>query len=359
MGHKPISVGLAAYGLSGRVFHAPVISCHAGFELTKIVERRPRGARERYPHVEVVPDFQDLLRDEALELVVVNTPEHTHYELAKQALEAGKHVVVEKAFTPTATEAQQLINLARGKGRVLSVYQNSRWNGDFLTIQKILENKLLGELVEYEAHFDRFRNFIQPDSWKEDPKPGIGVLYNLGSHLIDQALVLFGWPDAVWAHLRTVRPGGQVVDNFEMILFYERLKVTLKSSYLVRESGPRYTLHGTQGSFVKFGFDPQEEALGAGRLPTETGWGQESPERWGKLNTELNGLHFEGKVETIPGSYVRYYDNIHGAIREQKPLAVTAEQARQTIALIEAAMQSDHEQQILELDPLPRDLWAS
>jgi scyllo-inositol 2-dehydrogenase (NADP+) len=326
--------------------------------MTKIVERRPRGAKDRYPEVEVVPDFQALLRDEELELVVVNTPEHTHVELARQALQAGKHVVVEKAFTPTVTEAQELIDLARQQGKILSVYQNSRWNGDFLTIQKILANQLLGQLVEYEAHFDRFRNFIQENSWKEDPKPGIGVLYNLGSHLIDQALVLFGWPQALWAQLRTIRPGGKVVDSFELLLLYQGLKVTLKSSYLVREPGPRYTLHGTQGSFVKFGFDPQEEALNAGRLPSEPGWGQEPPERWGKLNTALNGLHLEAKIETIPGSYLGYYANIHDAIREGKPLAVTAEQARQTIAIIEAAMQSDREGRVVELEPLEEELWG-
>jgi scyllo-inositol 2-dehydrogenase (NADP+) len=343
--------------LSGRVFHAPVISCHAGFRLKKVVERSPRGSRDRYPYVEVVREYADLLRDEAIELVVVNTPEHTHYELTRQALLAGKHVVVEKAFTPTAAEAQDLIDLAKKEGLVLSVYQNSRWNGDFLTIQKVVENKLLGQLVEYEAHFDRFRNFIQADSWKEDPKPGIGVLYNLGSHIIDQALVLFGWPQSLWAHLRTVRPGGQVVDNFELVLFYENLKVTLKSSYLVREPGPRYTLHGTKGSFVKFGFDPQEEALNAGRLPSEPGWGQEPPERWGKLNTELNGLYFEGKIETIPGSYVGYYDSIYGAIREQKELAVKPEQALRTIAIIEAATQSHQEKRVVALEPLASDPW--
>jgi predicted dehydrogenase len=284
--NAPINVALAAYGMSGRVFHAPLITSHAGFKLKKVLERSgTQHSRERYPFVEAVKDFNNILDDGSIELIVVNTPEHTHYELGREALLAGKHVVIEKAFTTTSAEAQALIDLAKDKGKVLSVFQNSRWHGDFLTVRKIIDNNLVGQLVEFEAHYDRYRNFIQPNTWKEEPKPGAGVLYNLGSHMIDQALVLFGWPQSLLADVRIQRPGGKVDDNFEVVLHYEDIKVTLKSSYLVREPGPRYTIHGTEGSFVKYGTDPQEALLKSGRSPLEESYGSEPEELPTPANT--------------------------------------------------------------------------
>lgn len=342
-----INVGLAAYGMSGKVFHAPLITAHEGFRLHTILQRSQQDAQEKYSEVKVVRDFADILKDTDIELILINTPEHTHFEMAKQALLAGKHVIVEKAFTPTTQEAHTLIELAREQDKLLSVFQNSRWHGDFLTIKKIIEDNLLGQLVEYEAHYDRYRNFIQSHTWKEEPKLGTGVLYNLGSHMIDQALVLFGWPHSVMADIRIQRPGGRVDDNFELILHYDQLKVTLKSSYLVREPGPRYVLYGTDGTYVKYGADLQEAALKSGRSPLEEGWGIEPEEQWGKLNTQLNGLHFVGKIETIPASYLGFYDNIHAAIRGQKELLVKPEQALQTIAIIEAAIKSSMEGRVI------------
>lgn len=345
-----INVGLAAFGMSGKVFHAPLITAHEGFRLHTILQRSQQDAQEKYSGVKVVRDFTDILKDSDIELIVINTPEYTHFEMAKQALLAGKHVIVEKAFTPTTREAHTLIELARKQDKLLSVFQNSRWHGDFLTIKKIIEDNLLGQLVEYEAHYDRYRNSIQPHTWKEEAKPGTGVLYNLGSHMIDQALLLFGWPHSVMADIRIQRPGGKVDDNFEVVLHYEHLKVTLKSSYLVREPGPRYTLHGTEGSYVKYGADPQEAALKAGRSPLEEDWGAEPEEQWGKLNTQLGGLHFEGRIATIPGSYLGFYENIYEAIREKKELLVKPEQALQTIAIIEAAMESSREGRVISPD---------
>ncbi|GAA4320169.1 Gfo/Idh/MocA family oxidoreductase [Compostibacter hankyongensis] len=346
----PIRTALAAYGLSGKVFHAPLISAHPGFVLKKILERGGKQrSRERHPGPEIVSDFGKLLEDETIELIVINTPEHTHFELGKQALEAGKHVIVEKAFTVSTAEAQTLIDLASEKGKILSVFQNSRWHGDFITIQKIVEKRLLGELAEFEAHFDRYRNTIQEDSWKEEAVPGTGSLYNLGSHIIDQSLVLFGMPHAVWADIRIQRPGGKVCDCFELVLYYGQLKVTLKSSYLVREPGPRYTLHGTAGSFIKYGGDPQEALLKAGKSPLDEDFGHEPESQWGTLNTQWEGLHFSGKIETCRGSYMGFYDNIYGAIREKASLAVTPVQAQQTIAVIEAALKSSEEKRIISL----------
>lgn len=349
----PLNVGLSAYGLSGRVFHAPLISAHPGFHLKKILDRNGKGlAKEKYPQVEVANDYDNLLNDDTIDLIVVNTPEHTHYELGTQALSAGKHVIIEKAFTATSQEAQSLIDLAASKGKMLSVFQNSRWHGDFITIQKILNNKLLGRLVEFEAHYDRYRNVIQKDSWKEEPKPGIGSLYNLGSHLIDQALVLFGLPHSLWADLSIQRPEGKVYDCFEVTLYYEDLKVVLKSSYLVREPGPRYVLHGTAGSFVKHGSDGQEFLLKAGKSPLDGDYGYDPRQQWGKLNTQLGDLHFEGNIETSRGSYMGFYDNIYAVLRANKSLTVKPEQALNTIKIIEAAIKSNSEKRLIYLEGL-------
>ncbi|MBC7920168.1 MAG: Gfo/Idh/MocA family oxidoreductase [Ferruginibacter sp.] len=339
--------------MSGLVFHAPLLASHPGFEVKKIVERSSQKSLQTHPRVEVVRSFEELLRDENIGLVVVNTPDFLHYAMAEQALRADKHVVVEKPFTLASAEAQALIALARERGRLLSVFQNRRWDGDFLTVQRVVESGWLGQLVEYESHYDRFRNYIDADNWKEGTKPGspasAGLLYNLGSHLIDQALVLFGMPARVTADLRVQRPGGRIVDGYELILDYGGLKVTLKSSYLVREPGPRFVLHGTEGSFVKYGIDPQEEALKAKKTPGSAGWGQEPEADWGLLNTDIGGLHFRGKIETLPGNYLRYYDGVYDALTTGEEPAVKAEEAANGIRIIEAAMESSREKRSVAL----------
>lgn len=345
----PIRVGLAAYGLSGRVFHAPLLHAHAGFRLHSVMQRSKRDAQEKYPYINLLKSFDELLDQPDIELLIINTPEYLHYEMAKKALEAGKHIVVEKAFTTTTAEGRELIALAREKGKMLSVFQNSRWHGDFLTLQKVMASGMLGQVVDFEAHYDRFRNSVDEGNWKEEAHPGTGVLYNLGSHMIDQALVLFGWPQAVQADIRIQRPGGKVADNFTLELLYEQTKVTLKSSYLVREAGPRYVLHGVKGSFVKYGGDPQEAMLKSGMSPLDGRFGRESPEYWGKLNTEWQELHLSCKIETLPGSYMGYYDSIYAALREGQTPAVKASEALQVVAIIEAAVQSHSEHRKIKL----------
>ena len=266
MNHK-IKTGIAAFGMSGKVFHAPLLFNHNGFELKTIVEHSKDEASQLYPTVSVIRDVDSLLADEEIELVIVNTPDASHFDLAMKAINAGKNVVVEKPFTQTFEQANELIEAAKQKNVMLSVFQNRRWDADFLTIQKVIEGNLVGRLVEFESHFDRFRNYIKPNTWKEKAETGTGTLYNLGSHLIDQAVVLFGMPDAVNAEIRVLRPGGEVDDCFDVRLSYNFIKVTLKASYLVREPGPKYLLHGINGSFLKWGLDPQEEALTAGAIP--------------------------------------------------------------------------------------------
>lgn len=338
---RPIRTALAAFGLSGRVFHAPLLHAHEGFRLCKVVERDGgRRAEARYAGVRSVRSFTDLLDDREIDLVVVNTPEYTHYDLARQALEAGKHVIVEKAFTVRSEDGQALIELAAKRGLLLSVYQNSRWHGDFITLSRILAQGLLGRLVSFEARYDRYRPGLREGSWKEIATPGTGSLYNLGVHLIDQALTLFGIPTAVFAVLDIRRPGGAVTDYVDLRLCYPGWTVRLGSSYLVREPGPRYLLHGVNGSFVKYGADPQEAWLQAGGSPLDEGYGREPAEQWGKLNTRWGDLHVEGVIETAPGTYMGFYDNIQRALTAGEPLAVTPEQALAAVKIIEAAMES-------------------
>ncbi|MBA7513148.1 scyllo-inositol 2-dehydrogenase (NADP(+)) IolW [subsurface metagenome] len=336
---QKIGVGLASFGMSGQVFHAPLLYVNPGFEIISILERTRDLSRSRYPDAKIVRDFSDLLRDDRIELVVVNTPDRFHYEMAKEALEAGKHVVLEKPIVQDSKKGDELIALADGKNLLLSVFQNRRWDGDFLTIRKILDKGMLGRLVEYEAHFDRYRNFIQENTWKEDPGSGTGTLFNLGSHLIDQALVLFGKPEYVNADIRIQRTGGRVDDAFTLWLGYPDVKVTLKASYLVREPGPRYLIHGTEGSFLKHGIDPQEEALKQGALPGGPGWGMEPETEWGVLNTEIGAFH--GPYETLPGNYGAYYENIYQVLTGKGKPAVTSRQANLVIQVIEAAVESN------------------
>jgi scyllo-inositol 2-dehydrogenase (NADP+) len=337
-------VGLIGYGMAGQVFHAPVIAAVPGLRLAKVVERRGETSRQRYPWIEVVREAAALFEDEAIELIVVATPNASHYDLTRQALLAGKHVVVDKPFTLTSEQARQLIELARQQNRVLSVFQNRRWDGDFQTVRQIVRQGCLGRLVEYESHFDRFRNYFSPErAWREEGGPGSGVLFDLGSHLIDQAQVLFGLPQMLTADIRSQREAGKADDQFELILHYDQLKVTLKAGLLVREPGPRFALHGTEGSFVKYGVDPQEEALKRGLSPGEPDWGLEPKEQWGTLNTQIGGLHFHGKVETARGCYQAYYENVHQAITGQAELIVKPEEARNTIRMIELALQSNAE----------------
>lgn len=343
-----VKTALLSYGMSGEVFHGPLLEAHEGFEIVRVWQRNPkRMPRHSYP---IVDSLDDILSDAEVELVIVNTPNNAHYAQAADALRAGKHVVVEKPFTVTTSEADALIELAAQQQRVLTVFQNRRWDNDFLTVQKVLSEGLLGKLVECEIHYDRFRNYIEPDTWKEEAAPGTGILYNLGSHIIDQALVLFGMPRYVDARIGIQRPGGRVDDFFDIRMEYEGLLVILKSSYLVREQGPRFILHGTEGSFLKRGLDPQEQALKDKQTPGSPGWGVEDRSQQGWINTTFKGKDLVGPYETIPGNYMKYYDSVWAALRKGEPLAVTARQARDVIAIIEACQESNRLRRAIEID---------
>lgn len=348
---EKLNVGLIGFGMSGRVFHAPVIEAVKGLKLRKIFERKEENVniiREKYPQTIIVDTVDNIFNDENIDLVVVASPNNLHYELARRALENGKHVVVEKPFTVTSKEAEDLIALAQRKGKLITAFQNRRWDSDFKTVKKIIEGGLLGKVVEYEAHFDRFRDFFK-NSWREKDIPGSGILYDLGSHLIDQALFLFGEPTEVFGDTSIQRQGGESIDNFEIILKYPDKKVTLKAGMLVRQPLPHFIILGTKGSFIKYGLDVQEENLKKGLSPKDSeDWGKESENLWGTINTDINGVHFVGKVESESGDYRGFYENVYRAILRDEELVVRPKDALNTIKVIELAMKSTKEKRWME-----------
>ncbi|RIX50216.1 oxidoreductase [Paenibacillus nanensis] len=340
MTQQPLKVGLIGYGFAGRVFHAPVLTSVPELLLTKVVERSSETSKERYPYVEVVKSVQSLYDDPDMDLIVVATPSTDHYTFAKEALLAGKHVIVEKPFTATSAEADELVELARRQGKVISVFHNRRWDGDYQTVRQVLRSGCLGRLSEAEFRWDRFSPHVTSRRWRDaGEKLGSGVFYDLGVHLIDQALCLFGKPETITADIRTQRDGAGADDGFEVTLGYpDRLKVRLRASLLARQPGPRYSLYGTNGSFVKYGEDPQEEELKAGRSPLDADYGIEREERYGKLDTVMDGLRFIGSVQTLPGGYQHYYRNVAEHILGRAELEVKPEEARDAIRLIELGL---------------------
>ncbi len=344
---KPIQTALCSYGMSGLVFHGPLLEAHPGFKINKILERNRNDSEGKHPGSTLVRSYEDIVGDPDIELVVVNTPDHLHTEMAALALEAGKHVVVEKPFTLRTADADTLIELAGKQGVVLSVFHNRRWDGVYLTVQEVLRSGKLGRLVDFEVHFDRFRNYIKP-SWK-DQANGTGTLYNLGSHLIDQALNLFGMPDRLFCDARLLRDGALTDDSYDLWLHYPDFKCMLRSSYLVREPGPSFMLHGTQGSFLAWGSDPQERDLKAGLVPGSKGWGVDPGFSHARIHTDYKGEHLEGPYPLLPGNYLEYFDNVYEAVRQGAPLAVTPAQARDVIRVIEAAYESSRSGQVVTL----------
>ena len=334
--------------MSGLVFHGPLLEAHTGFKISKILERNRTESEGKHPGSVIVRDFQEILEDPEIELVIVNTPDHLHYEMTKAVIRAGKHAVIEKPFTLRSDHADELIGLAEAEGVILSVFHNRRWDGDFLTVKEILESGKLGRLVDFESHFDRYRTYIQ-DSWK-DRSTGTGTLYNLGSHLVDQALCLFGMPQRLFCDSRMLRDHALTDDSYDLFLYYPGFKCLLRSSYLVREAGPRFILHGTEGSFLKWGVDPQEEALKNGGIPGSAGWGDDPESLWGKINTGEGISRMEGPYPTQAGDYLAYYSNIFEAIRHDRPLEVTPTQARDVVRIIEAAYESSSGAKVVTLD---------
>ena len=349
---RRVKTGVVGYGKSAKVFHVPFLSTMNEFEITTVLERHGEESKKLLPHVRIVRNIDEMLAANDVELVVITTPNVTHFDYAAKALRAGKHVVLEKPFTNTIAEGEELIRIAAGSGRMLSVYQNRRYVSDFLTIRELLEQKLLGEVHEFSAMYDRFRPGAIAGAWRETPLPGSGILYDLGPHLIDQVLILFGNPIAITADVRKQREHAQADDFFNIWLDYGFLKVILHSGMLVREQGPRYMIQGTKGSFIKYGEDPQEERLKAGDLPVGDDWGLEPVSFQGLLHTEINGEVIRKTIPSKQGNYGMYYKNVYETIVNNAPLQEKPEHGYNTIRIIELALQSSAQKKTLQCSGL-------
>jgi scyllo-inositol 2-dehydrogenase (NADP+) len=343
MSSRILNVGLVGFGLSGRYFHAPFLTTNPVFKLKKVVERSKNEAQKFDATIENARSLDELLSDSTIDLVFICTPNESHFPYAMDALENGKHVVIEKPFAGTEAEARQLVALAESKGLILTAYQNRRWDSDFLTIKKLIAEGKLGDVVEYECRYDRFRPVVPTESWKEKKVPVGGNVYNLGPHLIDQALVLFGEPKTVTAEIRTVRPNSEVDDYFDIRLGYDDKLVIVKSSLMVYENFLRYNLHGTKGSFIKGGLDPQEETLRKDILPTQKPWGVEPEDRWGKLFRD----DFTGIIPSEAGDYAPFYQNVYDAIVNGAELAVKPSEILRTTRVIDLAFASSEAKQVM------------
>ncbi|MFN8428623.1 MAG: Gfo/Idh/MocA family oxidoreductase [Spirosomataceae bacterium] len=313
-----IKVGIVGYGLSGRYLQAPFFQSNPDFELKYIVTSQIIDEK-LFPETKATKTIDDLLRDEDIDLISICSPSYTHFEYGKKCLEAGKHVLLEKPVTATFQEAQILFQLANSKGLHLFVYQNRRFDSDFLTVKKVIESGVLGDILSYEAHFDRFKPLLNPKKWKEVLSPANGILYDLGSHLIDQSVCLFGRPSEVSGKVFTQREGSEIDDAFDIYLDYGKTKVTLKSSLMVKNQGPKYTIHGTKGSFVKYGIDVQEEHLVSGKWPISVDFGKEPKAFDGSLVSNISGLEFTGKIETLQGRWSQLFENISDVIQKNQP----------------------------------------
>ena len=334
-----IRVGIIGFGYATRTFHLPLLQATPGFGISVIASTRAPEVRAALPGVEVVADHAALVRHPAVDLIVIATPNETHAPLAEAAVRAGRHVVVDKPFTVTAAQARHLAVIARQSGVVLSVFHNRRWDSDFLTVREVLHRGLLGQVVTCESRVDRFRPEVR-DRWREGTAAGAGLLYDLGPHLIDQALVLFGIPDTVQATLARQRPGARSVDYFHLVLRYGgRLVVALQAGMLGSGGSARFTMHGDRASLVKHHPDMQEVQLRAGVVPGAPGWGVDADAavvfdgRTGETST----------VAAVPGDQRRYYAALGESLRGQAMNPVSPAQGAAVVAIIEAALQSEAE----------------
>ena len=348
MSAAPIQTALCSFGMSGKVFHAPFIHVNKGYNLYGVWERSKKTAKDIYPEIKSFDTLEEMLADEKIELVIINTPNATHFEYAKKALLAGKHIIVEKPFVINSEEGTELIELAAKQQKKISVYHNRRYDSDAKLLKKVVNENLLGEINEAELHYDRFKKELSPKVHKETPGPGAGLLLDLGPHLIDEALQLFGKPEAVFADDIAIRPISKVDDYFEVLLYYPRKRVRLKASNAVREAIPAFVMHGSLGSLIKSRADTQESALIAGKMPEGDNWGNEPQTEKGFLHTEKNNEVVKEYIAAPKGNYMEYFDQMYKAIRFDEPVPVTAEDALEVIKVIEAALKSNTERRVID-----------
>ncbi|NHB86662.1 oxidoreductase [Photorhabdus tasmaniensis] len=336
-----LKVGLVGYGYASKTFHAPLIAGAAGVRLVAISSSNAEKVKTDWPNIAVVSHPEDLFNDPEIDLIVIPTPNDTHYPLAQQALAAGKHVVVDKPFTITVEQAESLKQQAEQAGLLLSVFHNRRWDSGFLTIKSLIKENRLGKLRYFESHFDRYRPVVR-QRWREAAGEGSGIWYDLGPHLLDQAVQLFGKPQSITADLGMIRPQAEAVDYFHVLLNYPDIKVVLHATTLAAAESAVYTLHGMEGSYVKYGLDPQEERLKVGERPPHADWGYDI--RDGIVTLSREDELVTEYIPTLPGNYSAYYAAIRDAITIGKPNPVTASEAIQIMKLIEAGTESAKQQ---------------
>lgn len=342
-----IKTAIVGYGVTAQVMHAPFLVTNPNYNVVAVLERSREESRKLFPHVQVVRTLNDLLQQD-VELVIITTPNELHFSQAVACLQAGKQVVLEKPVTITSEEAEQLVNLAKEKSLYLSPYHNRRYVADFRTLQKLLAQKTLGVVHTYETHFHRYRPAAKPNAWREAVVPGAGVLYDLAPHLFDQVTCLFGLPQAVTAQVKQQRNHALVPDWFDVTLHYPQLNARVTAGMLVRQPGPRIQVHGSAGSFLKWGEDVQEAQLKAGALPGTDEWGREPEAQWGRLYVDKEGNAHEQTIPSLPGNFGLYYDGLYQTIRNGAPLTVKPEHGYNTIKLIELAMQSSKERRTID-----------
>jgi len=339
-----IGVGLIGFGLAGRAFHAPVIRAVPGLRLVTILQRNGSEAAEAYPDVCAVRSIDELLAIPEVRLVVVATPNDTHYEFAHRAMSAGRDVVVDKPLTPTLDEAIALVRFAREQQRLLTVYQNRRFDSDFQVLREIIHSGRLGRIVRFESNYDRYRPQLKPGAWREQARPGAGILFDLAPHLIDHAMVLFGVPEAISADVRTEREGAVVDDAFDIVFHYgDGMRAVLRSTMLAATPRPRFLVYGTAASFVKQLFDPQEMNLRSGKIPPEGAWGAEPPENWGVLKRSEGDGFVHEPIAPANCDYRDYYKNVRYAILGREPIAVSLDSALNVMQALVLARESSEQ----------------
>lgn len=347
---ESVKVGVVGFGLAGKVFHTAVVDVTPGLELACVVQRRGDEAARQYPGVKVARSVEEMLEDESIGLVVIATPSHSHYELAKQCLNQQRNVVIDKPFTLTSAEAVGLIRMARERKLLLTAYQNRRWDGDFQTVRQVLAGGELGRVVSYESHFDRYRERPRLEVWRESGAAGGGTLFDLGPHVVDQALKLFGAPATIMASVRTERQNAVVDDAWDIFLEYERphpMTALLRATTTACIPGPRYVVHGTKGSYTKWGLDPQEEQIKAGIAFAAPGFGEEPESAWGEVRVCGGETR---RVPTLKGDYRGFYANVRDALLGRAEPEVKPEQAWRTTRLIELARESSAQGRRLKVD---------